>query len=64
MARVWFAEALREAEGMTAETAVEAFYKIQLRPWASLQPDLQYIANPMGNGRDALLAGLRYELAL
>jgi len=46
------------------ETIVELFYKMQLTPYTVLQPDLQYIADPSGNGRDAFVAGLRFEVVL
>jgi porin len=29
-----------------AELAVETFYKIELEPWLSIKPDLQYVGNP------------------
>lgn len=45
-----------------SETAVETFYKLQYSPAISFQPDLQYIANPGGLYRDALLPGLRFEV--
>jgi porin len=45
-----------------SETAVEMFYKHQYSPAISLQPDLQYIANPGGLYRDALLPGFRFEV--
>jgi porin len=45
-----------------SETAVETFYKLQYSPAVSFQPDLQYIANPGGLYRDALLPGLRFEV--
>ena len=44
-----------------SETAVEVFYKYIVGPSFSLQPDLQYIAHPGGQYRDALLPGLRFE---
>jgi porin len=45
------------------ETSYEAFYRLQLRPWLAIQPDLQYIANPGGNRvRDALAATIRFEI--
>lgn len=50
--------------GPTAETATELFYTVQLRPWLRLQPDLQYIANPSGDGRDAVAVGVRLEATL
>lgn len=45
------------------ERAIELFYKAQVNDWAILQPDMQYIANPSGSGRDALVVGIRTELA-
>jgi porin len=45
----------------TAETVIEATYKMQLAPWWSIQPDLQYIVTPGGEyGIDnATVVGLR-----
>ncbi len=48
----------------TVESAIELFYKMPLSPWTAIQPDFQYIANPSGNGRDALVFGLRFEVVL
>ena len=45
------------------ETSFETFYKVQLKPWFSIKPDLQYIANPGGQGtRDALAFTMRVEV--
>jgi porin len=48
------------------ETAIEAFYKIQVNSHTTLQPDLQFICNPGGDGsiQDAFLFGLRFQTAL
>jgi porin len=46
------------------ETALELFYKTQLNPWIVVQPDLQLIMKPNGDGNDALVAGLRFEAVL
>ncbi len=45
----------------SSEVTFEAFYKIQIAPWCSLQPDLQYVVNPGGVSGvdDAWLASLR-----
>ena len=51
-------------EGTGPETVIELFYKAQITPGLSLQPDLQYIANPSGIHRDALAFGLRFQLTL
>ena len=47
------------------ETAYELFYKIEIAPQISIKPDLQYIANPGGQGLpDAFVATLRIEVSL
>lgn len=46
------------------ETAIELFHKIPLSPYFMIQPDLQYIAHPSGVERDAVVAGLRFEVVL
>lgn len=46
------------------ETAIELFYKILPSPYLSLQPDIQFIANPGGQYKDALVPGLRFEVVL
>ncbi|MGA2231012.1 MAG: carbohydrate porin [Tepidisphaeraceae bacterium] len=32
----------------SAQTTIEAFYKIQLKPWFSIEPDLQFVNDPDG----------------
>ncbi len=49
-------------DDVTRETAIELFYKAQLTEFMSIQPDIQYIANPSGNGDDALAFGVRFEI--
>ena len=45
-----------------SETAFELFYKVQLTGWMSIQPDVQYVANPGGStNRDAIVVGGRVE---
>lgn len=51
-------------EDTSPETAIELFHKIQLTPYVTLQPDLQFIAHPGGTERDAFVAGLRFEATL
>jgi len=63
VAHVRFSDRVRRLDGRTHETAVELFYKVWLTPWLILQPDLQFIANPGGNGKDAVAAGLRFAVA-
>ena len=48
--------------GPGSEFFVEAFYKWRLTHFISLQPDLQYYHTPGGDGRDALLVGIRLKL--
>jgi porin len=50
--------------GTNQETVFELFYKVQLTPGLSLQPDIQYIATPSGIHRDALAAGVRFQVVL
>ncbi|MCP4263147.1 MAG: carbohydrate porin [Planctomycetes bacterium] len=47
---------------VTRETEIELFHKAQLTRFMSIQPDIQYIANPSGNGDDALVFGVRFEI--
>jgi porin len=54
---------VQSLEQRYSETAIELFYKVQLSEWASIKPDLQYIVNPGGDGRDAIVAGVRLEFA-
>lgn len=49
--------------GSNQETVVELFYKAQITPELSFQPDLQYVSTPSGIYRDALVAGVRYQVA-
>lgn len=48
--------------GAGSEFFVELFYKWRLTHFISLQPDLQYYRTPGGDGRDALLVGMRLKL--
>jgi porin len=49
----------------TAETVIEATYKMQLAPWWSIQPDVQYIVTPSGveGSHNATVLGLRTTVA-
>jgi porin len=55
---------VQSLEARFSETAIEAFYKCQLMEFLSIKPDLQYIVNPGGNGRDAVVVGVRLEITL
>ena len=54
---------LQFLEQRYSETAIEAFYRYQLTEFLSVKPDIQYIVDPGGDGRDAIVAGVRLELS-
>jgi carbohydrate-selective porin OprB len=61
---VRFADASTAGRLQPRETALEAFYKLQLLPWAALQSDLQLVASPGGQGlRRAVVGTARVEVA-
>ncbi|MBV1901189.1 MAG: carbohydrate porin [Kordiimonadaceae bacterium] len=41
------------------ETALELTYQVEATPWLSLQPDVQYIINPLEGVKNTLTIGLR-----
>jgi porin len=64
VANVRFGRQTFDRDGLDYETVVEVFYKAQLTEFIVVQPDVQYIANPGGAGRDSIFAGVRFELTL
>jgi len=64
VAHVRFSDRVEDLEGLTDETIVEVFYEAFLTPWLMLQPDLQFVLNPGGDGRDAFVAGFRFSIDL
>jgi porin len=50
--------------GTGSEWFLEAFYKLRLTSFLSLQPDLQWFRHPGGDGADAFVAGMRLKLKL
>ncbi len=57
-----FAHSKFHAAALGSETAIELFYKMQITKNVSIQPDFQYIINPMGYERkldNALVAIMR-----
>ena len=50
---------------LTAETVIEATYKMQIAPWWNIQPDVQYIITPSAvqNSQNAVVLGLRTNIA-
>jgi len=57
-------EPLGGTPGTGDERFVEAFYKLRLTNFISLQPDFQWFGHPGGDGRNALVAGVRLKLKL
>ncbi|MEM0914246.1 MAG: carbohydrate porin [Planctomycetota bacterium] len=47
------------------ETAIDAYYRVQLTPAAFVQPELQYVVNPSGDSRadDAFIGSVRVGVA-
>ena len=64
IADILFGQATRDRDGLFYENVTEVFYKAQINDYLVIQPDIQFITNPGGNGRDALVAGIRFELVL
>jgi carbohydrate-selective porin OprB len=64
VANVLFSPQQNSVTGQTYETAIELFYKCLLGEYISVQPDVQFIANPNGEFQDALLFGVRFEMVL
>ena len=60
---------LRDEDGAPFEThheaILEATYKVQLKDWLTLQPDVQYVFNPGADERadNALVAGIRFSVS-
>jgi porin len=50
---------------LSAETVIEATYKIQVAPWWNIQPDMQYVVTPSGvvGSHNALVLGVRTYVA-
>ena len=59
---------LVSAAGFTEshETAVEMYYNLQITPWLSVSPSVQYIFNPGGDSavKDATVVGFRVQMSL
>ena len=64
VANIRFGQGTRDRNGLVYEHVTEGFYKARINDYLVIQPDIQFIANPGGNGRDALVAGIRFELVL
>jgi porin len=70
-ARSWISRAynnynqtVNSAPSSTAETVVETTYRVQICPWWTVQPDLQYIIQPGGSttSHNALILGCRSSI--
>ena len=46
------------------ESVLEAYYNVQITPWFSLSPNVQYVSNPGGvkTAKDAILLGMRASI--
>ena len=62
MANAIFGAQQQAVGGQSFETAVELFYKCYVNDYMTIQPDVQFIANPGGLYRDALVPGMRFEV--
>lgn len=58
------AEQLGGRPGTGDERFIEAFYKLRLTNFVSLQPDVQWFRHPGGDGDDSFVAGVRLRLKL
>jgi carbohydrate-selective porin OprB len=45
-----------------SEKNIEAFYKFQITPSFSIQPDVQWIGTPSGSLDNALVGSLRFQI--
>lgn len=45
-----------------AEVTFEWYYEIALAPWFAVKPDIQYVLEPGGNGRNALVIGVEWTV--
>jgi porin len=49
----------KSIDGRTQESVLEIFHKIRLTNWLTIQPNMQYIFNPGGGGKNAFAMGIR-----
>ena len=49
--------------GGGSEKALEMYYGAEIYPWLTISPSIQWIGNPGGGGRDAVVAGLRLQMS-
>jgi len=57
-----YADICDNLANVSNEYGIETFYRFQITPWFHIQPDMQFIANPNGTGRDALVFGIQAGL--
>lgn len=53
----------KNIDGRTLESVLEIFHRFQITNWFALQPSMQYIFNPGGNGENAFALGIRSMIA-
>jgi len=48
-----------------SESVLESYYSVQIAPWVTVSPSVQYIANPGGSSTvaDAIVVGVRAQIA-
>jgi len=58
-------QVMQGGKASTAETVIEGTYKVQVAPWWSIQPDVQYIITPSGveDSQNAVVLGIRTSVA-
>jgi len=63
-AHVKFSDRLNRVSSQNYETSFEFFYRVQITPFISAQPSLQFVDNPGGRSSipDATAVGLRFEI--
>jgi porin len=48
-----------------SESVLESYYSVQIAPWVTVSPSIQYLANPGGSSTvaDAIVVGVRAQIA-
>jgi len=59
LARAMLSRRIKDLENRTHETTLEIFHMFDILPGLTLQPDLQLVFNPNGDGRNAVVLGSR-----
>ncbi|MFH1998305.1 MAG: carbohydrate porin [Planctomycetota bacterium] len=62
--RALLSSRIRSLEHRNHETVFELYHRLQILPAITLQPDVQFIVNPGGDGRNAVAVGARLMIVL